>query len=131
MLDRKWSKYVRDHGRCESCGTSQALTDSHIIGRAYIKTRWDVRNNQCICASEHGSYESQPLLFADFVQKSSCGIYVDTMIVQANNVSAKPDYLLWETIYDTVIEREYSLIEAREWLGQHILYSMVDLSKLD
>lgn len=127
MLDRRWSAYIRNHGRCENCGTTNELTESHIIGRTYIKTRFDVRNNQCLCASCHGKFESQPISFARWIETTSCGKYVDTMIIQANNATIKPDYQLWLTLYDMTIKHKIELEELRQKLDQQILWSINDL----
>lgn len=129
MLDTRWSAYIRSYGQCEYCGRRDTLTDSHIIGRSYMKTRFDPRNNQCICFSDHGMLESQPVAFARWVESTSCGQYVDTMTIQANS-SVKPDYELWFAIYDLIQTRQYSLEEARAWLGQHILLTTLDIAKL-
>ena len=129
MLDRKWSAFIRAHGKCEYCGTSENLTDSHIIGRGYFKTRFDPRNNQCICFSDHGKLEAQPITFARWVESTTCGQYVDTMIIQAN-ASPKPDYDLWVRIWDIIELRRYTLEQAREWLGQNIILNEFDLLKL-
>ena len=129
MLDRKWSAFIRAHGKCEYCGTSENLTDSHIIGRADFKTRFHPRNNQCICFSDHGKLEAQPITFARWVESTTCGQYVDTMIIQAN-ASPKPDYDLWVRIWDIIELRRYTLEQAREWLGQNIILNEFDLLKL-
>lgn len=130
MLDRRWSAFVRSHGRCEHCGTTESLTDSHIIGRTYLKTRFDPRNNQCVCAPCHGTFESQPLMFARWVESTTCGEHVDSMTIQANSI-AKPDYDLWFKVYEITIERGYSLEECRQWLGSTILMTSFDLMKLE
>lgn len=130
-LDRLWKPFVRAHGQCESCGKRYDLTDSHIIKCGYLKTRWDPRNNQCMCWTDcHSPYENQPIAFTDFVNKSSCGQYVDTMTVQANSM-AKPDYDLWKKIFKIVKQRGYSLVESREWLGQTILLCEQDILLLE
>jgi len=127
ILDRKWSAYTRSLGYCEACGSRTALTDSHIIGRSYLKTRWDPRNKQCLCAPCHGSYEMQPIAFARFVESTDCGKHVDTMVVQAN-ANTKPDYQLWLTLYDLITQ--INPIEAREWLGDTILLHEMDIAKI-
>lgn len=129
MLDRKWSAFIRAHGKCEYCGTTENLTDSHIIGRGYFKTRFDPRNNQCICFSDHGKLEAQPIAFARWVETTSCGQYVDTMIIQAN-AGTKPDYDLWAKILEIIEDRNMNLEQAREWLGNHILLNEFDIMML-
>lgn len=131
ILDRKWSAYIRSHGRCENCGTTQNLTDSHIIGRAYIKTRFDPRNNQCLCFSCHGTFESQPIAFARWVESTTCGKHVDTMIVQANHPMAKPDYTLWARLYDEIMARGLTVENSREWLADNIMLTEYDLLRLN
>lgn len=128
MLDRRWSAYIRTHGKCEHCGTTQNLTDSHIIGRTYLKTRFDPRNNQCVCFSCHGTFESQPLKFAEWVQSTSCGKYVEIMSEQANHPTAKPDYELWFTLYEAITKRNLTVEQAREFLDQRIMLSIADIN---
>jgi len=134
MLDRRWSEWIVSHGKCEAGSQiktcNPCLTCSHIIGRTYVKVQFDPRNQQCICGTEHGILEHNPMLFAKFVESTSCGKYVNTMLVQANSMT-KMDYDLWFDIYRIVNERGYSLEESREWLGQTIMLSTLDLSKLD
>lgn len=130
MLDRRYSQYIRSHGKCEHCETKNNLTNSHIIGRAYIKTRYDPRNNQALCAQCHGHFESQPIAFARWIETTTCGQYVDTMLIQANNTLIKPDYTLWFDIYDIIRLREYNIEQTRQWLGNNILWNTLDISKL-
>lgn len=130
MLDTRWSTYVKKHGRCEAGTTGQTLTWSHIIGRTYLKTRWDPRNTHCLGANIHGTYTSNPLAFSRWVETTSCGKHIDTMQVQAYS-PAKPDYDLWLKIYEIITEREYKLEQTREWLGNNIMLSIFDLAKLD
>lgn len=133
MLDVRWGRWVRSYSCCEAqsffgvCGSD--LSWSHIISRTYLKTRFDPRNTQCICLSEHGILDKNPLWFSRFVENSSCGIFEDVMRKQAYSV-VKPDYDLWFEIYKIVSEREYSLDDARAWLGQNVLLSIADLDKL-
>lgn len=131
MLDRRWSAYIRSLGRCENCGTANELTCSHIVGRTYIKTRFDPRNLQALCFSCHGKMESQPIAFARWVETTSCGKYVDTMLVQANNAVAKPDYNLWMTLHEEITKRGFTVEQSRQWLGDQILFSEYDLLLLD
>lgn len=131
MLDRRWSAFIRSQGRCENCGTANDLTWSHIIGRTYIKTRFDPRNTQCLCGSCHGKFGEQPTSFARWVESTSCGQYVDTMLIQANNTVAKPDYNLWMTLYEEITKRKLTVEQSREYLGQQILFSEYDLLLLD
>lgn len=130
MLDRRWSAFIRSHGKCEHCGTTDNLTDSHIIGRAYIKTRFDPRNNQCVCWSCHGTFESQPIAFARWVESTTCGKYVDNMIEQANNATKKPDYELWFILYDAITKRKLTLEQSRELLDQHLMLEINDINLL-
>lgn len=74
--------------------------------------------------------ESQPIAFARWIDTTTCGKYVDTMSVQANNTMVKPDYALWVAVYDIIKERGLSLENCREWLGDTILWSELDLKGL-
>lgn len=130
MLDRRWSAYIRSYGKCEHCGTTNNLTDSHIIGRSYIKTRFDPRNNQCICAPCHGTFESQPIMFARWIESTTCGQYVDTMTIQANNTMVKPDYDLWMVLYNAITTKKLTVEQSRKYLGQQIMLSIHDINLL-
>lgn len=129
-LDNLWRKYIHSYGQCEAGSLYQPLTWSHIIGRTYLKVRWDPRNTQCIGALTHATFTDNPLVFSRFVDASSCGRYIDTMMVQAHS-TAKPDYDLWKQIFNIVKERNYTLPEAREWLGDNIMLTEYDILKLD
>lgn len=131
ILDRRYSQYVRSIGFCEFCGTKENLTCSHIIGRTYIKVRWDIRNLQSLCFSCHGRFESQPLKFAEWVLSTSCGQYVDIMSQQANNAMFKPDYELWLILYEAITLRGLTVEESREFLGQQILFKFDDINLLE
>ena len=130
MLDNRYRPYIKSIGYCEAETTGQTLDWSHIIGRTYIKTRWDPRNTQAIGHNIHGVWTDNPILFTRWVENSSCGKYMDTMQVQAYSI-AKPDYELWFKIYEIITERNYTVEESREWLGQNIMLNIYDLSKLD
>ncbi len=133
ILDRRTSAFVRAQGKCEADShisqCNDTLTNSHIISRSYIKVQFDPRNIQCVCGTEHMILEKNPIMFARFVESTSCGKYVDTMIIQAN-ASPKPDYDLWVRIWDITELRRYTLEQAREWLGQNIILNEFDLLKL-
>ena len=131
MLDRRWGAFVKSQGKCENCGTANDLTWSHIIGRTYIKTRFDPRNTQCLCGSCHGKFGEQPTSFARWVESTTCGQYVDTMIVQSNNASVKPDYELWMTLYEAITMKELTVEQSREFLGDQIMLTIHDINLLD
>lgn len=120
-LDRIVSTYIRSHGRCENCQSKDVLQNSHIIGRKYLKVRFDPRNCQCLCARCHAIFEGNPLMFADFVASSSCGIYTDTMQVQAYDISHKPDYDFWETTIKQATKDTKPVELLRQELGQTII----------
>ena len=120
-LDRICSQYVRSHGRCEHCGSKEVLQNSHIIGRKYIKTRFDPRNCQCLCAKCHAIFEGNPLAFSEFVFASSCGQYTETMQIQAYDVSHKPDYDFWETTIKQAIKDHKPVEQLRQDLGRTII----------
>lgn len=120
-LDKLVSGYVRTIGKCEHCGGSSVLQNSHIIGRKYLKVRFDPRNCQCLCAHCHAIFEGNPLAFATFVQSSTCGLYVDTMQVQAYDVSHKPDYGFWEITIKKAVANQTPVEALRQALGQTII----------
>lgn len=130
MLDRQWSLFIRSYGRCENCGKTQPLECSHIIGRAYIKTRFDPRNLQCLCKQCHGVFTHNPIMFAEFVRSSSCGQYVDIMQQQGHDTKHKPDYQLWQTILEAVTRKQLTVPQSREWLAQQPLWTLDDLCRL-
>ncbi len=120
-IDRLVSTYIRSIGKCEQCQSKDVLQNSHIIGRKYLKVRFDPRNCQCLCAKCHAIFEGNPLMFAEWVQQSSCGQYIDTMNVQAYDVSHKPDYDFWETtIKQATLDRK-PVEQLRQELGQTII----------
>lgn len=130
ILDREQSAHTRSFGYCEKCGTRENLTNSHIISRAYIKVQFDPRNLQCLCSSCHGMLEGNPILFAEFVAESSCGKYTETIQQQGLSIITKPDYDLWQEIRNLIDNNQLNLEQAREWLGQKILWNYYDIPKL-
>lgn len=120
-LDRLTSAYIRTIGKCEHCGSRDVLQNSHIIGRKYLKVRFDPRNCQCLCERCHAIFEGNPLAFAQWVLESTCGAYVDTMQVQAYDVSHKPDYDFWETTLRQATADQKPVKILREQLGGTII----------
>ncbi len=120
-LDRIASAYIRTIGKCEYCGSRDVLQNSHIIGRKYLKVRFDPRNCQCLCVRCHTIFEGNPLSFAEWVLSSTCGVYVDTMQVQAYDISHKPDYDFWETTLTLAVSDQKPVELLRQELGQTII----------
>lgn len=131
MLDRRSSAFVRSYGKCEMQGCDRKdLTNSHIVGRTELKVQFDPRNIQCLCAHHHGIFTHNPIMFARWIETTTCGKYVDTIQVQLNNRMAKFDYDLWFKVYKIITERHYNLEDARQWLGQELLWSELDILRL-
>lgn len=124
-LDDRSSRFVRDYGRCEKCGTVEGLTNSHIIVRKHLKVRWDPRNLQCLCGGDHRFFTDNPLEFSRWIASSSCGQYTDIMRLQAF-ATPKYDFAVWNTIYDFIDEHELSLVEARNLLHDQIILNETD-----
>jgi len=64
--DRLFSRLVREHGRCEHCGslgTSVQLQCAHWISRRYSHTRTDLANAFCLCAACHRWFTDHPTEF--------------------------------------------------------------------
>lgn len=130
MLDRKQSAHTRNYGKCEHCGTRDGLTNSHIISRKYIKVQFDPRNLQCLCGSCHGHFEGNPILFSEFVEQSTCGKYTDIMQIQGLDTKQKPDYELWIQVRNNIDSNHMNLEEARQWLGETLLWTTADIPVL-
>ena len=50
---------LRD-GRCVCCGTTERLTDGHLITRGCHIIRWDLTNNNCQCSGCNFLHEHRP-----------------------------------------------------------------------
>ena len=57
---------VRDAGRCLKCDTDYTLQCAHIISRKYSRTRTDLDNAFCLCASCHMYFTDNPVEFGQF-----------------------------------------------------------------
>ena len=57
---------VRDHASCQSCGSTSNLQCAHIISRKYSRTRTDLDNAFCLCASCHAHFTDHPVDFGQF-----------------------------------------------------------------
>lgn len=56
--DREFSLWLRAKvGKCEKCGTTEGLTNSHYIGRREYATRFDPDNCDVLCFSCHSIFE--------------------------------------------------------------------------
>lgn len=129
-LDGLQAAHTRSYGRCEKCGVRTGLTNSHIIGRTYIKTQFDPRNLQCLCGSCHGYFTHNPIAFAEWVSQTTCGLYIDVMQRQALSTIVKPSYDVWLEVRTIIDENRLGLEDARQWLGQKILWSIRDIPEL-
>lgn len=54
------SLVIRSRGRCEKCGSTNALQTAHIISRRYAATRTDETNAWCLCAACHMRLTDHP-----------------------------------------------------------------------
>lgn len=68
--DRLWSEVIRLPGRCEACGDTQRLEAAHIVSRRYNRTRHQLDNGWCLCASCHRRSHDDPLFFTELVDKT-------------------------------------------------------------
>ena len=57
---------TRSFGRCMKCGNAHALQCAHIISRKYARTRTDLDNAFCLCASCHMYFTDNPVEFGQF-----------------------------------------------------------------
>ena len=95
-LDRLWSKIVKQRaGSCAKCGRKLTLNAHHIIGRRNKRTRWDLDNGICLCASCHAlssvfSAHQTPDLFLDWLEKEYPG-KLENLRQRANSSGQKQD----------------------------------------
>jgi len=69
-LDKICSEIIRSKGKCQRCGKKENLQTSHIFGRTYLNTRWDLDNLLCLCPDCHINFAHKcPILFTEFVKK--------------------------------------------------------------
>ncbi len=60
--DIEFSKWLRNKiGKCEKCGTTEGLTNSHYIGRSQYATRYLELNCDCLCFSCHAYFEDRKM----------------------------------------------------------------------
>jgi len=53
--DTAWAELIKIKagGRCEVCDNPYNLNSHHIVGRANLNLRWDIRNGACLCVRHH------------------------------------------------------------------------------
>ena len=74
-LDSMWSLLVKRNAnnKCEVCGSIGVLNSHHIIGRANLNLRWDLRNGVCLCVRHHKwgnqSAHENPIFFFNWLEK--------------------------------------------------------------
>lgn len=71
--DLLFSKAVRSSGRCELRGLDfvrcgGVLQCAHIIGRANMRLRYDLKNALCICSGHHIFYTHNPEKWREIIQ---------------------------------------------------------------
>ena len=68
-LDKLFSKYIRQHGKCEAAGyeyngrviaCSDRLECAHLKSRRHKAIRWDPINARCLCNSHHRFFTEHP-----------------------------------------------------------------------
>lgn len=62
QADMLFSKFIRDRDQvCRRCGRTDILQCHHLIGRRYMKVRFDPRNGVAVCKSCHMFLTHRPL----------------------------------------------------------------------
>jgi 5-methylcytosine-specific restriction endonuclease McrA len=68
--DKLFSEYIRSIGKCEWCGAvNDTLQCAHVFSRAYLVTRWEPINANCLCASCHFKWHQQPVEAVEWVKE--------------------------------------------------------------
>lgn len=60
-------------------------------------------------------------MFSEWVLTSTCGKYIETMQIQAYDISHKPDYDFWETTIKQAIKDQKPVEALRQNLGRTII----------
>ncbi len=73
--DIAWSLAIRSKGYCEICGSNgYQLNAHHIIGRAVMILRFDIKNGVCLCVNCHefsnDSVKNNPLKFINWLKQN-------------------------------------------------------------
>lgn len=92
---------TRDFGKCMKCGNTHALQCAHIISRKYAKTRTDLNNAFCLCASCHMKFTDNPVDFGKFVIDKIGNKNFSKLRKKAYNTTKKMD---WEEEYKRLKE---------------------------
>jgi hypothetical protein len=83
---------VKSVGRCENCGTTQALTCAHIVKRRYDKTLTLISNAICLCIWCHSYYEEHPTAFKAYISTLFGEHYYDNLYQMATQSMSKVDW---------------------------------------
>ena len=95
------AELIREKGECENCGDTHALQCAHIISRKYAKTRPDLNNAFCLCASCHMKFTDNPVDFGKFVIDKIGNKNFSKLRKKAYNTTKKMD---WEEEYKRLKE---------------------------
>lgn len=115
-LDKLWSKMIRDCDKCAICGVTsfeKQLHPHHIIGRMRLRTRWDIKNGICLCASHHTlgklSAHADPLWFNNWLIENKPEDFQYLMDVKREPLEpmSVEDYLEIETNLKLIEENNY------------------------
>jgi hypothetical protein len=89
--DALLSKQVRARGACEMCGKeTNTLQCAHVITRANLHLRYDMKNVLCLCAGCHLLWHREPLWAIGWFK----GVYPERakyLLKERYNI-VKPDY---------------------------------------
>lgn len=88
-LDRLFSLYIRAKANhtCEWCGKKCGMMHCHhgVVGRRYIRTRYEEDNACCLGAGCHNYLEDHPSINAEFFRKRLGSDRVEQLIIMAHS----------------------------------------------
>ncbi len=68
LLDKLFSKTVRQRGKCQRCQKAGITHAHHIISRTHRNTRWNLSNGLELCYRCHIHFaHADPILFTEWV----------------------------------------------------------------
>lgn len=97
-LDKIVSKIViwRD-GQCVQCGTTNRLTNGHLITRSCYSVRWDLRNCNCQCSGHNFAHENHPEYYTDwYIKRFGVADYEELVSDSRNHQKITDDDLEFE-----------------------------------
>lgn len=88
-MDRLFSSYIRQRAgnKCEWCTQPKKVLHCHhgVVGRRYLRTRFESDNAVCVCYSCHNFLEDHPSIDAEFFVKRIGSDRVEELIRMAHS----------------------------------------------